>query len=360
MWVFDERISEALAARLRELRPSPEYFLPPSPPGASPDQTALAWMILVGICQQTRTLQGRVAGRWYRGSDYLFQKGLERLARRPEDYSCERLLALTEADLLSWFSDDGDPSCSTLDRVEERLRLLKGIAEWLLREYQGKAMILYQSSGGRVEDAPETAPSGGAALAQNAGLQNRLAQCEAYSDPLAKKTFLLLLDLDALRIWPLKDAHALHIPVDYHIMRILLRAGAVAPSDPAMYEKLRRDQANEASIEEPLRAACRAACRWMVREGNCPLFILDAALWMIGRNCCFYEHEPYCHPGLAAGGASAGLAALAECPARGRCSLRESFLLECENLCPLDGICSGSRDPQFRGLKEPGVQTHYY
>ncbi len=339
-WFVDEERCRLLAARAKALPPRQDYFIPPIPAGASPDQVALAWMVLTGICQQTRTLEGRVGGQWSRGSDYLFRRGLEWLSTKPDFFTTARMMRLDADGLLAWISDDGDPRHSTLDRVEERLRLLHGIAELLERGYEGSPARLYEASGGYVVSKS----------ARCDGLAARLAACEAYSDPLAKKTFLLLIYLDQLGIWPLADADSLDIPVDYHIMRVFLRAGAVATRDPAARARLAAaEECTNSAIEQEIRSTAVDACRFMVRKEGCGVFALDSLLWMIGRNCCFYEHAPLCHP------AESG-----DCPWRARCSLIESIEHPCANRCPFDGACRGSREAEFAALKEPSIETHYY
>lgn len=327
-----------LARRVRTLRMNRDYFIPPPPPGSDIESLARAWILLVGICQQTRTLEGVVDGRWYRGSDYLFQKGFEMLVRDPDFFSPGRLRRLDIEGLRQWLSDDGRAESSTVDREAERVGLACAIGEFLERDYRGSAMKIWEASRGRVADAPDCR-----------GLQSRLAECEAYADPMAKKTFLLLMYLDAIGVWPLEDPGRLDIPVDYHVMRVLLRTGVLEITDAEVHRRLCADEAAEERWESAIRSAAREACRIAVVEGGCPLLPLDAALWMVGRNCCFYTHDPLCRP-LEAG----------ECPERGRCSLLRGFDYPCAGFCPLEKICRGGREAAFRGLKEPRVETHYY
>lgn len=323
---LDPKAASALAGHLSRLRIPPERFLPPLPLAAK-DRTALAnfWFYLVAICQHTVGLQGTIAGRRLRGWDYL-----EAAARRKfELFTAERLLSLTARELQAVFSDCGDPELSTLDRVEERLGQLHECARLLLSQYAGDVNEIYRRSKGR--------------LIGPGGIIEALSHFGPYSDPIRKKSFLFLEMVSASGLWDLKDPQALHVPVDYHVMRIALRSGLVRVSDPHLDRVLRSRAPVNEELDQFIRARIEAACDLLVKESGHSVFEVDMLLWHIGRSCCYYPSGPCC----------------SGCTEPANCSLAGA-LGACPDRCPLDGACAASRDPSYREYRETNIYTAYY
>lgn len=320
-----------VAERLRADR---DYFLPPPPAGIDREQEALFWFIVTGICQQTRALRGVIDGRTLRGSDYLVAAMRRHLARNPKKWRPQALASWGADDLRAAVSDTGDPKRSTLDRVDERLRLLRAMARFLLDLYGGSVLSLFEASTKRAAGA--------------GGLLERLAGCEAYSDPVEKKSHLLIMYLNELGIWPVADPENLEIAVDYHVMRVALRTGMIKVEDDALRRKLAEHAPVDEATDARVRQAAREACKTTLRSTpSLTPFRLDNFLWMIGRNCCFYEHQPVCtRPG--------------HCWKIETCSLRESFRHECGATCPLAPACRAAVDPERRALRETNFVSHYY
>lgn len=321
-----------IAERIRSLHSRADYFIPLPELSVSADLEANFWMIVTGICQQTRTLEGEIGGKWIRGSDFLIRAAAQTLVRDPEFFSAARLLDLTADALRALVSSDGVAEHSQLDRVAERLDLVHGIARLLAEKYDGSAMQIFRAARARV--------------AGPGGLLARLAECEAYSDPVEKKSFLLIMFLDKRGLWPIEDPESLEIPVDYHVMRVVLRSGMVIVENSELHRMLSDKKPVGPDVDETVRRAVREACKQVLLAGV-ELFTLDNLFWMIGRNCCFYEHEPICGPNV-------------PCTLQDRCSLIKSFDYACPGHCPLDGACRGSREAPFRNLWETNYQTHYY
>jgi hypothetical protein len=309
----------------------PEYFMPRAPAGTTAVTEALFWIVSSAICQQTRTLRGVIGGRALRGSDYLIAALRQHLARHPEMWTAKALPTWTVEELRRAVSDEGDPTTSTLDREEERLALLRGVAEVLDTGYGGSAMELFESSDRRV-----------------ATLLGRLAAIPAYADPVQKKSHLLLIFLHERGLWPLADPESLEIAIDYHIMRVALRSGIVEVEDDALRRQLVDEVPADEATDTAVRTTVRNACRRVLREtaGLTP-FRLDNLLWMVGRNCCFYEHPPVCTRPKA-------------CWKRAACSLLEAFPHDCGLSCPLSPVCRGARDEAHRSLRETKFDTHFY
>jgi len=290
----------------------------------------LLWFVATGICQQTRALEGTVDGVWCRGSDYLTRRLAAHLAAHPAAWTCEALARLGPEELAAMVSDDGIGATSTLDRREERAHHTRQMATWLLEEHGG--------------DIERFLPANAAQDAR--ALLAELAPLEAYEDPLRKKSCLLLMTLEAERLVALDHREAIRLPVDYHVMRVLLRAGAVVVTNPQLELRLRLRETVLGYQEEAIRLACQDAAAEMVRLGM-GLFELDALLWSVGRNCCRENDAPLCRVG-------------STCPLKpDRCSLIQSFRYACPDACPLESGCA-SAGKAGALLNAPVVETHYY
>jgi hypothetical protein len=327
----DHTQCQALGTAAARLPARPGHFLPPVPEGLDDDTDALLWLVATAICQQTRTLVGSIEGRHLRGSDYLIAALRQHLARHPQRWTPQALQTWTVEELRSAVSDEGDPAASTLDREEERLRLLRGAGAHLAECWGGRTMAIHATSDWRVST-----------------LLDRLAPMEAFADPVAKKSHLLLIFLHERGLWPLADPENLELAIDYHITRVALRTGIVEVTDPELRRALVEQEPVDEKTDTAVRLAVRDACRRVLKmTPDLTPFRLDNLLWMVGRNCCFYEHPPVCtKPG--------------DCWKRDVCSLIEAFPHDCGLSCPLSGLCRGARDEAHRTLRETRFETHFY
>ncbi len=327
----------SLARRLDRLTVRPDAFVVQAATPAERRREADLWFFLVGICQSTRTLQGTIEGVWRRGWDYMVAAARRALVRDAQSFTAERLCTITPDALRVLFSDSGAPEDSTLDRIDERVAQLQDASALLIRRYEGTAVRLAESAGG-VLRGPE-------------GILARLAECDAYSDPVEKKSFLLVMFCVRSGAWQVRDLDALKVAIDYHIMRVALRSGMVSVRDATLAERLRGRSPVTAEEDNVVRSAVRDACDLLVRESHKSVFDVDNILWMIGRNCCFYDHDPICGP--AARGA-------AVCGRRDACTLLRGIATDCPGQCPLDGVCLGSQEPSHRAYWETTLVTRYY
>ncbi|MBN1477372.1 hypothetical protein JXA47_11515 [Candidatus Sumerlaeota bacterium] len=311
------------------IRPDAHFQMLPQ--NLTPDQETLLWLVSTAICQQTRTLEGTIAGHWLRGSDYLIAALGQHMARNPGLWTPEALRGWESRELCAATSDEGDAETSTLDRVEERLDLLRGVAAHLVDRWAGRAMAIHETSDARV-----------------ATLLDRLAAIPAYTDPVRKKSHLLLMVLHERGLWPLADPENLETAIDYHIMRVALRFGIVEVVDPALRRTLVDQIPVSEAVDTAVRFAVRQACREVVRlsPGLTP-FRLDNALWMIGRSCCFYDHPPVC-------------TSPAQCQRSDICSLINILNAPCDLSCPLSSECRGAVDRSLRRLHETAFDSHFY
>jgi hypothetical protein len=122
-----------------------------------------------------------------------------------------------------------------------------------LREsYSGSAEVLLASCEGK--------------LGGGGGLIPRLAEFEAYADPLAKKSFLFA-KVAARRGWlTVADPESWEVCADNVLMRLALRSGLVEPGEP-----------------EIVRAATRAALKQVAAAAAVEPPLLDDLLWQLGR-----------------------------------------------------------------------------
>lgn len=331
--IVDEGQCSKVAERLRSVAVKALF---PEPPPEEKRPRANFWFYLTAISHQTGPLRGVIEGRPLRGWDYLYACAERAYRSDPHFFTAERLWRLSPQDLKGIFSDQGDPSTSTLDRIGERLHLLREAAASLLQWYQGDVWVLYERSGGCV--------GGGT------GLLNLLAQFEAYRDPLKKKSYLLLMILSTSKIWVLQDLERLRFPVDNHLIRVALRTGMIRVEEQRLQERLKGEGEITSAEEQALRQAAQQAGDLLLRASRRTVFELDTILWHIGRSCCFSEHPPICGP----------RAIVHPCFKRDHCSLLRDTDYHCPDVCPLDGTCLGSLDLAYAALREPKAETHFY
>jgi hypothetical protein len=321
-----------LARCLARLHVRPDPYLKKPASEAECRQEANYWLYITAICQSTRTFEGTIDGQWVRGWDYLVQAS----RRRMEDFGAMRMQTYSAEDLLSLLSDDFCADHSPIDRVEERLEQLHDCARVLLHHYDGEAMGVYERSAGQ--------------LVGEDGLLALLSEFAAYADPLQKKSVLLAGMLHEIDVWPMGDAENLKVAMDYHAMRVALRSGMVEVQDAALARDLRNGNAVSDALNQSVRTAVSAACDIVVRESGMSVFAFDKCIWHLGRSCCFYDHAPICGPAHAA----------EQCFKRDRCSFIRATTYCCPNVCVLDGVCRGSRDPAYRSYWETNVYTAHY
>lgn len=323
---------EELGQRLAQVTVRPDEFIvrPPSP--EEKRREANLWFYLIAICQSTRTLQGTLDGTWYRGWDYMIRAARRMMAQDPDYFSASNMSRIASNDVRSMFSDDLLPEHSTIDRVDERVAQLHDCAQVLLRLYEGDVCALHRQAEGRLQGKD--------------GILRRMSAFRAYSDPVQKKSFLFLMFAAKSGIWELADLGALKVAIDYHIMRIALRSGMIEVHDPNLAETLKAREEVKAEIDDQVREVVREGCDLLIKYSGHSVFDVDNILWMMGRDCCFYDHPPIC------GGNP--------CFKMDKCSFLRGIEYACPGRCLLDGICRGSRDPAYRALWETTLYTEYY
>lgn len=324
-------IAEKLAQTIKKITPRLEYFMPTVAMQIDPEQEALFWFVITGICYQTHKLKGRIGGKDLRGSDYMIISALRTLQDEPTFWQLDHLLALTSDELLGMFSDDGIPAHSTLDRVEERLALIHDMMQVLKEKYASRVMNIYNYAEGNVSG-------------EN-GLLCRLSEFKAYSDPTQKKSNLLILYLNKRGLWRVADPESIQPPIDYHVMRVVLRLGIVKIDNPLLEEKIRKGIPVSAEEDAEIRQLVKSALYSLITKYGLDLFNLDSTLWMVGRNCCLKD-SPVCQ--------------YEQCPRTGFCTIMEGLNYTCKLRCPFAEYCSGALNKDFRSLTETNFSSFYY
>jgi hypothetical protein len=295
-------------------------------PPLAPRRLADYYFFLCALLFDFRGFDIVLDGRELSGADAFFTLARRRVEREPEFFTAARLQGVTPADLDAVFSA-GDVC---LRRNDERAAVLRDAASRLLRDFAGDSANLLAATGGRLRHA------------SGSGLMDRLEAFAGYADPHFKKGFVLVKTLEGLGAWRAEDREHLFIPVDYHLLRVALRAGMVEV-EPALAEALRRKEPAGEQLDAALRGAVKTAYKQVEQASGIDIFTLDELFWTLGRSCCHYGRPPRCHA----------------CDFT-HCSVMRSFNYECPGRCPLSGVCRGSLDPDYAALYETQLTTIYY
>jgi hypothetical protein len=186
----------------------------------------------------------------FEGSELLWEVGLGAAARRrPGLLTAASLADVHAAKVADMFQVDDE----TVEDPERRAALWRDLAAGLNRDYAGSAAELLRACGERL---------GGAG-----GLLDRLRRFDAYSDPLAKKSFLLAKIAERRGWLRVSDAEAWEVCADNVLMRLALRSGLVEPGEL-----------------DAVRAATRDVFKRVATETGISPPVLDDLLWELGRD----------------------------------------------------------------------------
>lgn len=323
--ICDLERCEAVARRLSDLDvPEPKEDVPSL--SFTAEEEANFWFFLAAICHQTSpvglpALEGVVEGRLRRGWDYLLHAF--RVAVR-DDRSL-----LTPA---AW------KSCSSA--------LLVDLFGPLLSDPAGRAVL--------VRDLGEGLARRGWDSILNAGppcryfvrdhapnLLEVLAEFQAYSDPVEKKSVFFLALMKNCGLWRYPDDALLPAPVDYHEVRGHLRIGTVQLAAELLHKVEARVPVTQAEDVE-IRLAVREAIQCIATASGISTNALHYLFWNLFRTYCV-RGTPQC-----------GGSEFAKLPA--------AYARVVENgggrQCPLIPVCHSAWAP--RALDEHSVTTEYY
>jgi hypothetical protein len=241
----DPELVSQVAARVAELAAGYEAPSFAQAPNADPA------LFLCAIDHRTGYRRAYLVGGKgpYDGSALLWALGCAAERRQPGLLSAASLAGVDADRVEEFFRIGGE----TVAGAEERARLWRDLSARLGERYEGSAEALLASAEGH--------------LGGSGGLVTRLAEFAAYSDPLAKKTYLFT-KIAARRGWfTVADPEQWEVSADNVLMRLALRAGLVHPDSP-----------------EELRAATRAAFKRVAEQAGLDPPFLDDLLWELGRN----------------------------------------------------------------------------
>lgn len=292
---------------------------------------AKLYFYATAICHQTKKLISEK--RNLAGWDYLTQVFIELSESEPAFFEA-RNLKLMDKDKLATklrilFSDYNDLKHTTLDRAEERAEFLIDCGRKLDEKYSGKVLNLLEKSNGYL-------------VKNNHGLYKLLEEFKAYSDPLKKKSGVLLDFLSSSGIFKIKDPENFFPIVDYHIQRALLRMGCFEINDKSLRRKL--ENFEKIDSDEEFRIITQEILKRISKSSGKTVIELDPIFWSLGRSCCQIK-TTLCHD--------------KKCD-KSPCTFYTYIDLNNHDKCIFENTCKGSRDESYRKLNEPNVETHFY
>jgi hypothetical protein len=185
----------------------------------------------------------------FEGSALLWRLGAGAEGRDPGLLRAARLRDV-DADTVERIFRAGD---ETVAGAAGRAELWRDLAAGLERSYDGSAQALLAACERR--------------LGAPGGLLERLAEFEAFTDPLRKKAFLFAKIAERRGWLEVADPESWEVCADNVLMRLALRSGLV-----------------EQGSRDEVRAATRAAFRRVAREAGVTPPVLDDLLWELGRD----------------------------------------------------------------------------
>ncbi len=289
-----------------------------------------AYFYAVAICHQTHNLKSEKKQLY--GWDYL-EDGFVRMMQenpdwlRPEQLSQLKIHEIADR-LAPWFSDDDDRGHSTLDRLEERSHLMKDVGKFVWENYEGSFEAFFDRAGERLCN-------------EGRGFYEVLPAMEAFSDPLQKKSSFLLKLLQDAGMLQLKDSENVIPVMDYHMMRVLLRTGAVEIKDRQLRSKLINKQPLESDRE--IRSTCAKAMRKIAMQTGHSILKMNDFFWPLGRSCC--AETTLCYDRVCA---------------KNPCTFEKVVSIDDHSRCVFEDICKGAKNNDYRELWQPEVKTHFY
>jgi|SRR3989344_1261082 len=223
------------------------------------------------------------------------------------------------------FTIDGE---CTLDRREERAGFLIDISRLLVHKYSARVENLLAASGGFL-------------INNGHGLYELLEEFYPFSDPLKKKSSLVVKFATESGIWMPRDMENFVPIMDYHMQRVLLRTGCIEVLDKGMKESLLTKKPVDSDDE--IRIAAIDAVKKLSSFSGRNLMELERFLWSLGRSCC--NEKTLCTDGLCN---------------RTPCTFFAFVEQKSHEKCVLEGVCKGNLNDEYRRYWQPMLETHFY
>ncbi len=316
---------------LPQLRIRPEFLTRPFLSYPLEKETRLRMLFYsVAVCHQTRSLKSDKHKLY--GWD-LIEKTFLDLAIGQSMLLDAQLLNRASAESIATelqvaFSDDGNARHSTIDSVNERVRLMVDLSNFVQQRFGGSFTKLVEMTNGKL-------------INHEHGLYEILRQTEAFSDPLRKKSSFLAKLLFDCSLFPITDSEN-YLPImDYHMQRVLLRLGCVKVQDTELALSLRnRIPVNS---DQAVRSACIDAMQILIFNSGIGPWIMNDIFWSLGRSCC--NETTLCTD---------------KCCMKEPCTFQAIIQLNDHKNCSFESTCKGFRHDETRHLWEPIVETHFY
>lgn len=284
----------------------------------------------VAICHQTRDLKSEKRNLF--GWDYIEQVFLDLAVNKSKLLDIQMIDNADDESIAfgfeAAFSDDGDAIKTSLDRIDERVRLLKDLSHYINLEFDGSLSILLKKANGLLINNWQ-------------GLYELLEKTEAFSDHMRKKSSFLIKLLIDCGLYTVKDPEN-YIPImDYHMQRVLLRLGCIEIQDVDLRSAITQRQ--PLTTDQHIRKACIEAVKEMARYSGIEAWKMNDIFWSLGRSCC--NESMLCIEGYCM---------------KKPCTFQMIILTPDHEKCSFESVCNGFGKEETRLLWEPIVETHYY
>ena len=284
----------------------------------------------VAICHQTYNLYHPVYQLY--GWDYLENVFIDLAKRKsglidPEfivNNSTEKIRELLSRE----FSHDRTPENCTLDRLDERISIMKEISNHVMTNFGGNFEKWIGSFENLLVNFKE-------------GFYEKMKELETFSDPLQKKLTFLLKLLEEASLIKIKDPENFIPIMDYHMQRVMLRMGCVEIADKFLKSRIMARE--PLSGDMGIRDACVDAFRYIAEKSGHPVTKLNDFFWSLGRSCC--HEKTLCRSGTCE---------------KTPCTFETIIHLESHNNCPFQAGCKAFTLDEYLALWQPVVETHFY
>jgi len=294
------------------------------------EKKIIAYLFCAAICHQTQSLLN--SDKNLIGWNYL-EYVFSNLAKSDSKLlDIEYINSKTRDELIAPFErlfpeNDENPQC-TLDKLPERIGLLKDIAQVLQEKYESQIEKLINKSEMRLFN-------------NGKGLYELLNDFQAFQDPLKKKSTLFIKLLFQSGIIYILDSEKFEPLMDYHMQRLLLRTSCIDVLDNELEKMLKNKVFLQSDLE--IREKCVEAIRLISKYSGISVLDLDDVFWAIGRSCC--NNKIICRD--------------RQC-SKNPCTLTSILFLENHDHCLFEKICLGSLNGSYQEFWEPKVSTYYY
>lgn len=329
--VVDTEQCLAIAEILPGLVIRPEFLVRPFLNHSLEKETRLRMLFYsVAVCHQTRSLKSDKHQLF--GWDYIEKVFLE-LATGNSMLLDVDFLNKTDTETIARhlqvvFSDDGTIQHSTIDRVDERVNLMKELSSFIQNKFGGSISRLLEEANGKL-------------INHEKGFYETLGQTVAFSDPVRKKSsFLAKLLIDS-KLFTISDRENYFPIMDYHMQRVLLRLGCVRVLDTDLAISLRNR--TPVTSDEAVRNACIGVMHNLIIHSGIDPWVMNDIFWSLGRSCC--NETTLCKD---------------QCCMKDPCSFQTIVQIPDHKNCSFEARCKGFQVKETRLLWEPIVETHYY